>query len=173
MHVAVPPPSKVGALLDGVRHRVTGSVDVVLSAALLRLVDMALDRIDLTALVRERVRLDEIVLDLDLDAIVARLDVDAIVARVDMESVIARLDLIELANGVVVGIDLPGIIRSSSASMASEAVSGVRIRSLEADEAISRAVTRWLPRRNREHDGLVAGVNGAAPADDRPEQPGR
>jgi hypothetical protein len=111
-----------------------------------------LDELDLTAIVRERVDLDAVAKTLDVDAVVARVDVDAVVARVDVDAVVGRVDLIGLANFVVDGIDLPGIIRESSGSMASEALSGVRLQSLEADEALSRMVSRWLPRHRAPKD---------------------
>jgi hypothetical protein len=40
--------------------------------------------------------------------------------------------------------------------MASEALSGVRLQSLQADEALSRAMGRWLPRRRGDHPPPVA-----------------
>jgi hypothetical protein len=181
----IDPRAAIGGLADGVVRRAAELVDRVVAAVAPALVQKVLDQLDLTALVRERVDLDEVAQDIDverivdrvdLDAIVAkvdierildrvdvdaviaranldkvvqRLDLDGIVARVDIDRIIARVDLIGLADYVVDGIDLPGIIRESSGSMASEVVRGVRMQGLDADEALARAVGRWLPGRRR------------------------
>lgn len=147
------------------RSRVGLEVDRIVRALAPDVVRAVLDQLDLTAIVRERVDIDAVVEDIDVDAVAARLDldlvaarldigqiidrvdVDAVAARVDLDAIVARLDLIGLADFVVDGIDLPGIIRESSGSMASEALRGVRLQSLEADDAVSRVVSRWLLRR--------------------------
>jgi hypothetical protein len=171
-----------------VRH-VAAETDRVVRALTALVIRRVLDQVDLTALVRERVDLnavaegidvdavaarldvdrvvagvdiDAIIGRVDIDAIIGRVDIDAIAARVDLDTIIARLDLIGLANYVVDGIDLPGIVRESSGSMASEALSGVRLQSLQADEALSRAVGRFLPRARgaRRSEPPVAGDGG-------------
>jgi hypothetical protein len=48
---------------------------------------------------------------------------------------------------VVDGIDLPKIIRESTGSVASEGLREVRLRSFEADQALSHLVDRILLRR--------------------------
>jgi hypothetical protein len=101
-------------------------------------VNAVLDRIDLTAIVRERV---------DVDAIVAGVDIDAVASRLDIHAVIDRIDLAALAEEVIEAIDLPEIIRDSTGSMASEAVRGVRMQSIEADEAVARVLDRVFRRR--------------------------
>jgi hypothetical protein len=128
---------------------IVGDVDLDAAAARLN-IDAILDRMDLTALVRERVDLDAVVRDVDLDAIAARLDIDA---------VIARIDLVGLAQEVMDALDLPAIIRGSTASVASESVQDVRLQTIAADEAVSRVVDRLLLRRRHP----PAAVNGAAP----------
>jgi hypothetical protein len=119
-------------------------VDVGAVAARLDL-DGIVARVDLDAVVA-RVDLDAVVSRVDLDAVVARVDLDAVVSRVDLDAVVARLDLIGLAEQVVDGIDLPRIVRESSASVTSEGVSGVRMQSMEADQAITHFVDRILRR---------------------------
>jgi hypothetical protein len=109
--------------------RVAGRLDV----------DAVLDRVDLTAVVRDRV---------DLDAIVDSVDIDAVAARLDLDAIIQRLDLPALAQRVIDDIDLPGIIRESSGSMASEAVQGVRMHSIEADDAVAHTLDRLLRHRH-------------------------
>jgi hypothetical protein len=165
---------------QGVVQHVVAATDRVVRALTALVIRRVLDQVDLTALVRERVDLnavaegidvdavaarldvDRVVAGVDIDAIIGRVDIDAIAARVDLDAIIARLDLIGLANYVVDGIDLPGIVRESSGSMASEALSGVRLQSLQADEALSRAVGRFLPRARgaRRSEPPVAGDGG-------------
>jgi hypothetical protein len=136
-----------------------------------------LQRVDLTAVVRQYVDLDEVVADVDLDAVAARIDVlavvdridltalveqrvdlnavvagvdlDAVAARIDVEAIINRLDLGALAEEVIAAVDLPAIIRESTGSMANETVRGARMQGIAADEAIGRAVDRMLLRRGR------------------------
>jgi hypothetical protein len=127
------------------------------------LVDAALDRIDLTDLVVRRV---------DLDRVARQVDMDAIVARVDVEAVADRLDLIGLVHYVVEGIDLPTIIRESTGSVASEGLRGVRMQSLEADNALAGMVDRALRRRPRHTGPEAAGPEAAGPERAGPERAG-
>ena len=48
---------------------------------------------------------------------------------------------------IVDGIDLPGIIRDSTGSLASEAVQGVRVQGQHADDAVGQLVGRVFRRR--------------------------
>jgi hypothetical protein len=120
-------------------------------------VDLVLDQLDLTALVARRV---------DLDRLVAQVDVDAVAARLDIDVIIARIDLIARAQEVVDGIDLPGIIRQSTGSMASDGVREVRSRGIEADQALAHFVDRRLLRRRSARSAAVAPpLSGGAGAD--------
>jgi hypothetical protein len=103
--------------------------------------DAIVSRIDIDGIV-SRVDLDGIVSRLDIDGIVSRVDIDGIVERVDIDGIVKRLDLAGLARYVVTEIDLPEIIRQSSTSVATETVQDVRIRSIEADQLVSRIVDR-------------------------------
>jgi hypothetical protein len=100
--------------------------------------ETVLDQVDLTKLVIDRV---------DVDAVVAHADVDAVVARADLDAILARIDLIELAETIIDGVDLPGIIRDSTGSIASEGIRGVRMQTIDADERVNRLVDRVLLRR--------------------------
>ena len=84
---------------------------------------------------------------LDIAAIVAKVDPDPVVARVDFDAAMSHLDLIGTAQRVVDGIDLPGIIRESTGSLATEAVTGVRVQGQAADDAVSHLVSRVLRRK--------------------------
>ncbi|GAA2021826.1 hypothetical protein GCM10009740_08240 [Terrabacter terrae] len=111
-------------------------------------VDAVVARADLEA-VLARVDVDEVVARVDIQRILDRVDVNAVVARADLDAVVARLDLIALAEVVVEGIDLPGIIRSSTGSMASEGIREVRRQGIGADERVAHAVDRLLHRAER------------------------
>lgn len=56
-------------------------------------VEQAVSRIDLTALVSRHVDLDEVVSQVDLDAAVERVDIERIVDRIDLDEIAARLDV--------------------------------------------------------------------------------
>ena len=81
------------------------------------------DGLDLDPLVA-KVNLEAVVDRLDIAAVVAKVDPDPIVAKVNFDAAMAQIDLIGIAQKIVDGIDLPGIIRDSTGSLASEAVHG-------------------------------------------------
>jgi hypothetical protein len=104
------------------------------------------DGLDLDPLVA-KVNLEAVVDRLDIAAVVAKVDPDPIVARVDFDAALAQIDLIGIAQKIVDGIDLPGIIRDSTGSLASEAVHGVRVQGQQADDAVGQLVGRVFRRR--------------------------
>jgi len=147
-------------------------------------VEAVLDRLDLTELVISRVDLDrvargldvEAVLDrldltelvisrVDLDRIAGALDIEAIAYGLDLNALAARIDLIGLAEQVIVGIDLPQLIRDSTGSVASEGIAGVRMQGMEADQALAHFVDRVLRRRPRRPEP-EQGPDGHQPAAD-------
>lgn len=94
----------------------------------LPVLDAVLDRVDMTQLILDHVSIPRI-----LDAV----DVDDVVARVNLSPVIDR---------VLSELDLPEIVRSSSDSLFSDAVLGVRLESAAGDEMVDRIVGRILRR---------------------------
>jgi len=169
--------SALAGMGRGLGAAATAEAQRAARAAARGMVLAVLDELDLTAVVRERVDLNAVAQELDLDAIiarvdldrvVARVDVDAVAARLDLDAVVARMDLIGLAQVVVDGIDLPGIIRESSGAMTTQAVRDVRLQSLEADEAVARAAGRWLPRRHGPDDAAALPAPRDAGDDDGP-----
>ena len=132
-----------------------------------QIVELVLDEVDVTALVRERVDINAIAGDFDVDAILARIDVDSVVSRVDLDAAVARVDLdaavarvdldaavahvdlIGLANDVIEGVDLPAIIRESTGTVTAEVMADVRSQGERADDMVSGFVDRMLGR-NRE-----------------------
>jgi hypothetical protein len=91
-------------------------------------VELVLEQVDLTALVRERV------------------DINAIAAEIDVHAILARVDMIGLANEVIDGVDLPAIIRESTDSVTAEVMTDVRIQGERADDMVSGFVDRMLGR---------------------------
>jgi hypothetical protein len=110
-------------------------------------VEAVVRRLDLTRLVLDLVDLDAIVATVDIEAIVARVNVNGVADRVDITPIIDRIDLVGLASYVIDEIDLPGVIRESTSGVASEAVRGVRMQSIDADQAVQRTIDRMLLRR--------------------------
>jgi hypothetical protein len=108
--------------------------------------DSAVEGVDLEAIVR-RIDLDGAVARVDLDAAVRGVDIDAIAGRLDLDAVIERIDLVRIVQEVIDEVDLPGIIRDSTGSMASEAVRSARMTGISADDALSRGLERRLFRR--------------------------
>jgi hypothetical protein len=78
-----------------------------------------------------------------------RVALDALVAEVNVDAIVDRLDLVTLANRVIDGIDLPEIIRESTGSVTGDMVRDVRMRGIEADEAVAGLAARLLRRRPR------------------------
>jgi hypothetical protein len=70
-------------------------------AALTRVTELVLEQIDLTTLVRDQ------------------LDMDAVLADLDVEAIVGRIDLNELADQIVAEMDLPAVLRSCTATVAS------------------------------------------------------
>ena len=92
------------------------------------MVELILDEIDLTALVKDRV------------------DIDAIAADIDLDAVIDRIDLVSLANRVIDGVDLPAIIRDSTNTVTAEVMTDVRSQGERADDLVAGVVDRMLGR---------------------------
>jgi hypothetical protein len=97
-------------------------------AGLTRVVELVLEQLDLTALVRDNV------------------DIDAIVTDVDIDAIIARIDLIGLADQIIDGVDLPTIIRESTGTVTADVMTDVRSQTARADDMISGFVDRMLGR---------------------------
>lgn len=121
-------------------------------------IEAIVDRLDLQAIVA-RVDLDEIAARLDIEAVLDRMDLTATVMnRVDfhavVDAVLAQVDVAGIVSQVLDEIDLPEIIRESTGSMASETVQTVRLRGVDADEAVSRLATRLRLRRRPSPDGV-------------------
>lgn len=105
----------------------------LITAVAVEIVGQVLAELDLTALVRENV------------------DVNAIAREVDIDAIIARIDLIGLADVVIDGVDLPGIIRQSTTSVTAEVMTDVRSGGERADDLVTGIVDRML---GRTRDGV-------------------
>ena len=143
--------------------RIAGFLDVDAVAARLD-VGRVVDRVDIAAVAAgldldslvEKVDIARVIDRVDLDDIVARVDIDRIASRLDLDPVIERANIVELARYVVQEIDLPAIIRSSTASLSTDVVRGVRDQGADADRAVERVVDRLLLRRHGRHDAFPA-----------------
>ncbi|MGE5227352.1 MAG: hypothetical protein ACM3OO_10815 [Planctomycetaceae bacterium] len=104
--------------LDDAWHRERAEAEVaagrVATALLPQVLEAVLDQLDLTAIVRERVDLDDVVAGVDIDAVIGRvdvqgiaegLDIDAIATHVDVNRVAERIDL----NRIAAGIDVDAV----------------------------------------------------------------
>jgi hypothetical protein len=120
-----------------------------IAAAVLDQVDLdgVVARVDLDRIV-DRLDIDQLAARIDVDAIAARIDLDAVIARVDVDAVVARVDLPGLTEQVMDEVDLGGIIRESSRTMANETVDSLRVQGMRADRLLSRVVDRILQRRD-------------------------
>ena len=120
---------------------------VDLDAAVARVdLDAAVARVDLDAAVA-RVDIEAVIASVDLDAIIDTVDLDRAVSHVDIDAVINRVDLIGLADVIIDGVDLPGIIREASTSVTADVMTDVRSTSERADDAVAVMVGRLLRRR--------------------------
>jgi hypothetical protein len=99
----------VGGLLRWTRREIADTVKQLFDAALQ-------DHVDIDSIVA-RLDIDEVVARLDIGDVVSRLDIDAIVARLDIDEVVGRINLSRLANRVIEGVDLPGVVRKSATSI--------------------------------------------------------
>jgi hypothetical protein len=136
------------------RTHATGDEEV--AVALRTVVEAILDRLDLTEVVREHLDIDAVASDLDLDRVVARLDIDAVTDRVDVDAIASRLDLEALIDRIdmaaVVGdvideLDVPELIRETTADTYSDEIRLLRLQAVDADRLVQRAVDRVLGRK--------------------------
>jgi hypothetical protein len=121
-------------------------------------IEAIVERLDLQAIVA-RVDLDEVAARLDVEAVLDRLDLtQTVVNRVDfhtlVDAVLAEVDVAGIVSQVLDEIDLPELIRESTGSMASDTVQTVRLRGVDADEAVNRLAARLRLRRRPPGDGV-------------------
>jgi hypothetical protein len=104
------------------------------------------DELDLDPLIA-KVNIQAVIDRVDIDAIVDEVDPNPIIDKVDFDAALAHVDMIGIAQQIIDGVDLPGIIRDSTGSLASEAVHGVRVQGQHADDAVGQLVGRMFHRR--------------------------
>jgi len=120
-------------------------------------VNVVLDRLDLTAVVVDRVDLGRVV-DAALDSVdltgvvVDRVDlvrvVNVVLDRLDLTALVReRVDLAALADEVIDEVDLPDIIRDSSTGVATDVVEGARMGAIAGDDLVAKWVDRVMLRR--------------------------
>ena len=117
-----------GAPVRGGRA-VASRLDRLVTAGIPVVAEAVLSRLDLT------------------DIVVRHVDIDQVVKTVDLDAAVNQVDLLGVAQYVIDGVNLPAIVRSSSASFTTEAVHGLRVHGVEADQAVARVVGHLIPRR--------------------------
>lgn len=80
--------------------------DRVLHTVVRRVVDAALDVVDITAVVRDHVDLDVLAEGIDVERILDRVDIDAVAARVAIAPILARVDI----DAVAARVDVAAIV---------------------------------------------------------------
>ena len=94
------------ASLDRATVSAVDAVSTVLDVLVPSVVGAVVSRLDLTAIVKEHVDLDEVVRDVDVDAIAGRLDISAVLDRMDLTALVReRVDL----DAVVREVDIDAI----------------------------------------------------------------
>ena len=154
-----------GEALSDQREQGTAAVPDAFGTTVRRATDAVLDQLDLTEIVREHVDIQAIAGDLDMNTLVgqldmnsltdridmdrlsARIDIDALVARLDIDAVLDRVDMIALASAVIDELDFAQLVRDATSDTASDGIRTVRLRGVDADRALRRAVDRVLARR--------------------------
>jgi hypothetical protein len=76
------------------------AAEAVLHLVVPEIVNAALDQIDLTELVVDRVDIGRVIDHVDFDAVIARVPVEEIVARLDVNEIVARIDLDEIVERI-------------------------------------------------------------------------
>lgn len=139
------------ALTEATLRATVGSVlDRIVPA----LADAIMSRMDLTDIVLSNVDLRPIVIkaldEIDLTEIVVdRVDVNRIVDQADINSVIDRVPMLQIADYIIEEIDLPQIIRESTGGVALDAFTTTRVSAIRTDEILSKVVDTVLLRRRR------------------------
>lgn len=103
-----------------------------------------LDRVDVASLITRYIDLNAIIATVDLNAILSNVDIDAIAAKIDLAALVEKLDLGALTAQVLDSIDIAEIIRESTGVVGSEAVRGVRMQGMRADDGVDRLIKRIL-----------------------------
>jgi hypothetical protein len=140
---------------DEQRERSDPAASEALRRGVRRAADAVMDQLDTTDIVLEHVDIQRIaetvdinplVDRLDMDRLTDRIDIDALVARLDIEALIGRLDVAAIVADVIDQLDIPDLIRETTAQTTSESVRNVRLRGVGADRAITKVANRLLGR---------------------------
>ncbi|MDL9937972.1 hypothetical protein QSJ18_14555 [Gordonia sp. ABSL1-1] len=133
--------------IDTARTALITRVRAVVGAVVREIVDILTTEVDLTDLVVQNVDLERLI-----DAVLGSMDLDALVARVDIDAILGRVDLIGLADEIIAGVDLTGIIRDASSTVTADVMTDVRGTSERADDVVANAVDRLLRRKRKASD---------------------
>ena len=151
--------------------------DRVLHTVVRRVVDAALDVVDITAVVRDHVDLDTLAEGIDIERILDRVDIDAVAARVAIAPILARVDIDAVAERVDVAaivdrvdldalaakIDVDAIIgRVDLVGLANSVIEGVDLPSIirESTGSMSTEAVRGVRNQGMHADDAVSGFVG-------------
>ncbi|GAA2010328.1 hypothetical protein JL107_16770 [Nakamurella flavida] len=88
---------------------VADATDQLVRRTVRSVVEIALQEVDLTAVVRDNVDIEALIDTVDLDEVVALVDVDRIAARLDLEAILDRMSLTRI---VLERVDLDAVVRA-------------------------------------------------------------
>src|ERR1022692_3695239 len=114
--------------------RVTDPLESLAQRVAERVIDLAVDVLDLNALVQA----------IDLNAVINRIDINGILKNVDVSALIDQVDI----NEILKRVDVGAIIARSSGGVASEALDAARSQAVGLDGLIDRWVQRALRRKH-------------------------
>ena len=150
-------------------RRVAGHVESFAQAVAQRVIDLAVEVLDVNALIAridlnvvlgrinlnsvlDRVDLNEVIDQVDLNQVLETVDLNEVLDRVDMNKLMAKVDINQLASRIdvealVKNTDLGAILVGSSGNLATEAIDAGRSHAVSMDEALAR----WAGKLRRNH----------------------
>jgi hypothetical protein len=162
--------------------RMTDPLEALAQRVAERVIDLAVDVLDLNALVQaidlnaliNRIDINGILQNVDVSALIDRVDINEILQRVDVDALIDRIDMNDLVqrldiDALVGQTDLGAIIASSSGGIASEALDAARSQAVGLDGFIDRWVQRAL-RRKQPAPSMPSALPEGQPAESQPAE---
>lgn len=104
-----------------------------------------LDRIDVQRVVN-RVDVNAVVEQVNIDAVLTRVEPNRILDRVDIDEQVRRVDVGAVAREAIDGVDLPAVVRESTASLGGDTIRAARIQAMRTDVGVAGLIDRALGR---------------------------
>src|ERR1022692_1855799 len=160
--------------------RVTDPLESLAQRVAERVIDLAVDVLDLNALVQaidlnaviNRIDINGILKNVDVSALIDQVDINEILQRVDVGALLDRVDMNDLVrrldmDALVEQTDLGAIIARSSGGVASEALDAARSQAVGLDGLIDRWVKR-APRRKHPAPSMPPALLEGQPVESQP-----